>query len=139
MRIFLAFLVALPIAAQNTSASSPVTFNREVAPIIYKNCSSCHRPGEAAPFPLLSYEDVVKKSKMIVKVTKSRSMPPWKAEPASFAYRDERRLKENEIGLLEDWVKQGAPQGKGKKPTPPKFASGWRLGEPDLVVEMPAA
>src|SRR5438034_1215009 len=74
-------LAALCFFLAPGSILAAVTFNGEIAPIIYKNCSSCHRPGEAAPFPLLSYEDVVKKSKMIVKVTKSRSMPPWKAEP----------------------------------------------------------
>src|SRR5690349_18945448 len=85
-----ALLVAVPLVAQ----SAPVTFNQEIAPIIYRNCSSCHRPGEAAPFTLLSYQDVKKKGKMIAKVTASHLMPPWKAETASYAYRDERRLTE---------------------------------------------
>src|SRR6266446_2169288 len=97
MRIFLMLFVAVPLAIQNTSAGTPVTFNRQIAGIIYRNCSSCHRPGEAAPFPLLSYEDVVKKGKTIAKVTASRLMPPWKAEPASYPYRDERRLTSDEI------------------------------------------
>src|SRR5262245_26632340 len=100
------FSVALP-----GLHAAPVTFNREIAPVIHRNCSSCHRPGEAAPFPLLSYQDVVKKGKMIGKVTAARVMPPWKAEPASYAYRDERRLSESEIALIQDWVKQGMPEG----------------------------
>jgi hypothetical protein len=66
-------------------------------------------------------------------------MPPWKAEPASYPYRDERRLNEADIDLLQKWVSAGMPEGSDAKPEPPKFASGWRLGEPDLVVEMPAA
>lgn len=135
MRILPAFLLALPLAAQ----SAPVTFNRDIAPIVYRNCSACHRPGEAAPFSLLSYGDAAKKGKTIAKVTASRVMPPWKAEPASYSYRDERRLTGDEIALLQEWVNQGMPEGAGKKPEPPQFASGWRLGEPDLVVEMPAA
>ncbi|PYI83132.1 MAG: hypothetical protein DME26_15680 [Verrucomicrobia bacterium] len=139
MRIIPAFLWALPLAAQNIPISTPVTFNRQIAPIIYRNCSSCHRPGEAAPFALLSYQDVAKKGKMISKVTASHLMPPWKAEPASYPYRDERRLTDGEIALLQAWVKVDMPEGGGDKPEPPKFASGWRLGEPDLVVEMPAA
>src|SRR6266478_2818097 len=81
MRIILAFLVAVPLVAQGAPVGTPVTFNRQIAPIIYRNCSSCHRPGEAAPFPLLSYQDVVKKATMAAKVTKSHVMPPWKAEP----------------------------------------------------------
>src|SRR5438128_7002318 len=90
-----AFLFALPVASFGANDSKPVTFNHDIAPIIYHNCTSCHRPGEAAPFDLLSYQDVVKKAKTIGKVTKSRAMPPWKAESASYAYRDERRLSEN--------------------------------------------
>jgi len=140
MRIVPSFFAAtlLASAAVAISAAS-VTFNHDVAPVIYRNCSPCHRPGEAAPFSLLSYEDTKKKAKMIAKVTGSRLMPPWKAEPASYSYRDERRLTEAEIALLKDWVEAGMSEGTGPKPVPPTFASGWRLGEPDLVVEMPAA
>lgn len=135
MRITPTLLLVLPLAAQ----SATVTFNQEIAPIIFGNCSSCHRPDEAAPFSLLSYSDVTKKGKLIAKVTASRVMPPWKAEEASYPYRDERKLSERDIGLIQDWFKQGMPEGDGPKPQPPKFSSGWRLGEPDLVVEMPAA
>jgi mono/diheme cytochrome c family protein len=134
-----ALLVAATLTAQSVPAADTVTFNREIAPIIYRNCSSCHRPGEAAPFTLLSYKDVTKKGKMIAKVTASHLMPPWKAEVASYPYRDERRLTEGEIALIQAWVKGNMPEGKGPKPEPPQFTSGWQLGEPDLVVEMPAA
>ncbi|MEY2408963.1 MAG: hypothetical protein QOF48_1633 [Verrucomicrobiota bacterium] len=135
MRIFVPLILTLPFAAM----AGPVTFNRDVAPIIHRNCSSCHRPGEAAPFPLLTYADVAKKGSMISKVTTSHLMPPWKAEAASYAYRDERRLTEAEIRLIRDWVETGMPEGAGAKPSLPVFSSGWQLGEPDLVVEMPAA
>jgi hypothetical protein len=116
-----------------------ITFNKQIAPIIYKNCSSCHRPGEAAPFSLLSYQDVSKRGKTIASVTAARFMPPWKAETGSYPFKDERRLQESEIALIQEWVKQGMPEGTDNAPAPPKFASGWMLGEPDLVVEMPAA
>jgi mono/diheme cytochrome c family protein len=121
-----------------TLFAQPVTFNRQIAPIIYNNCSSCHRPGEAAPFALLSYQDVLRKGQIIAAATSSRLMPPWKADPASYAYRDERRLKDSDIALIQQWVKAGMPEGDGPAPASPKFASGWQLGEPDLVVEMPA-
>jgi len=125
------------------SAETPepaVTFNKQIAPIIYNNCSSCHRPGEAAPFSLLSYQDVSKRGKTIASVTAARFMPPWKAEAGSYAFKDERRLKDSEIALIQAWAKQGMPEGNaGDAPAPPKFASGWMLGEPDLIVEMPAA
>ena len=132
MRAFVAFCFAATAFAQ------PVTFNRQIAPIIYNNCSSCHRPGEAAPFSLLSYQDVQKKGRIIAAVTSERVMPPWKAEPASYSYRDERRLKDNDIALIQQWVKAGMPEGSDPKPEAPKFNSGWQLGEPDLIVEMPA-
>ena len=140
MRITPAVLLSLSFPfAVFAASSAPVTFNQDIAPIIYKNCSSCHRPGEAAPFALLSYEDVKKKAKTIADATESRLMPPWKAEPVSFPYRNERRLKDAEIALIQAWVKGGMMEGTGQKPLPPKFTSGWALGEPDLIVEMPAA
>ncbi len=135
MKIALILIAGLPLFTQ----AATVTFNHDIAPIIYKNCSECHHPGEAAPFPLLSYADTVKKAKTIAKATHARLMPPWKAEPASYPYRDERRLSVFQINLIQEWVKAGMPEGTGPAPEPPKFASGWRLGEPDLVVEMPAA
>lgn len=126
--------------APSFSMAQIVTFNKQIAPIVYKSCSSCHRPGEAAPFPLLSYQDVAKRGRLIAAVTESRFMPPWKAEAGSYAYKDDRRLTAAEIALIQDWVKHGMPEGKASDaPAPPKFASGWMLGEPDLIVEMPAA
>ena len=138
-RLLAVLPLGLPFAAR-AADTAPVTFNRQIAPIIYQNCSTCHRPDEAAPFSLLSYHDVARKAKTIAKVTASRIMPPWKAEPASYAYRDERRLTADQIALIQSWVAQGTPEGDAAdKSEPPKFASGWQLGEPDLVVEMPAA
>ncbi len=132
------FGAALTLAAHG--AENKVTFNKDIAPIIYKNCATCHRPGEAAPFSFLSYQDVTRKAKTIGRVTAERVMPPWKAEPGSYAYRDERRLKAEEIEQIQSWIKQGMPEGNAAdKIEAPKFASGWTLGEPDLVVEMPTA
>ena len=82
----LAIFLALTFAARVVQAGDAVTFNDQIAPIIYQNCSSCHRPGEAAPFSLLSFNDVRRKGKTIGKATASQSMPPWKAEPASYAW-----------------------------------------------------
>jgi mono/diheme cytochrome c family protein len=139
-RLFSSALTLGFLSAMQLQAAAEVTFNKDIAPIIYKNCSECHRPGEAAPFTLLSYEDVRKKGKTIGKVTTAHAMPPWKAEKASYAYRDERRLKPEDIQLIQEWVAQGMPEGKETdKVQPPKFESGWTLGQPDLVVEMPSA
>jgi len=137
MKISPVLVLAMTLAGQHGFGET--TFNRQIAPIIYHNCSGCHRPGEAAPFALLSYQDVAKKGKTIAKVIGSRVMPPWKAEPASYAYRDERRLTQEQITLIQAWISEGMPEGDpADKPEPPKFGSGWQLGEPDLVVEMPA-
>src|SRR5580704_7113949 len=140
LAVFIPLAAFAPALSLGQTAAQTVTFNKDIAPIVYNNCASCHRPGEAAPFSLLSYQDVSKRGRIIASVTQSRFMPPWKAEATSYPFRDERRLKDSEIALVQQWVKQGMPEGKpSNAPAPPKFASGWMLGEPDLVVEMPAA
>ncbi len=135
----LSSFLLLAILMVQAAPAETVTFNRQIAPLIFQNCSPCHRPGEAAPFSLLSYEDAVRKAKTIARATASHLMPPWKAAPASYPYRNERRLTDDQIALIQAWVSQGTPEGTGPKPTPPEFASGWRLGQPDLIVEMPSA
>jgi mono/diheme cytochrome c family protein len=127
-------------ATATLQAAAPVTFTETIAPIILQNCASCHRPGEAAPFSLLTYEDVRKKGALITAVTKSGYMPPWHAEHGYGEFADERRLTPEQIALIDAWVKQGMPQGDpAKMPPAPKFADGWHLGKPDLIVEMPVS
>ena len=119
---------------------SPPTFNRDVAPIVFENCVTCHRPGEAGPFPLMSYRDVRKRASQIVEVTESRYMPPWLPERGSFAFDAERRLSDAEITLIRRWAEGGAARGDAADLPPlPAFAEGWQLGEPDLVMELPEA
>ena len=121
-------------------AAGPVTFSADIAPIVFEHCTSCHRSGETAPFPLTSYGEVAKRAKLIAVVTASRYMPPWKAEPASYHYKDERRLTDAQIRLIQDWVKAGMPEGNAAQtPALPQFPAGWQIGTPDLVVEMPSA
>jgi len=132
-------LLIVPVVLPAETLPS-VTWSKQIAPIVYNNCSSCHRPGEAAPFSLLSYQDTVKKAKLIAAVTASHYMPPWKAEATSYSFKDERRLTEAQIAMIGAWVKAGMPEGnESEAPAPPKFASGWMLGPPDMVVEVPAA
>jgi mono/diheme cytochrome c family protein len=110
-----------------------VTFAKDVAPIIYANCTSCHRAGEVAPFALASYQDVKKRATQIASVVQSGYMPPWHADSHG-EFLNERRLSDDQIGVLQQWVQEGARPG-GAAPEPPKFAPGWSLGEPDVVLE----
>lgn len=113
-----------------------VNFNQHIAPIIYSNCSSCHRPGEVAPFSLLTYQDVKKRARQIAEITEQRVMPPWKADSGHEQFLDARRLTNQQIGLIKQWVAEGMPEGKAAdRPTPPQFNSGWSLGEPDVVFQ----
>ncbi|HXK04041.1 MAG TPA: tetratricopeptide repeat protein [Verrucomicrobiae bacterium] len=111
-----------------------VTFNGKIAPIIYQNCAPCHRPGESAPFSLLSYADVKRRAAQIADVTKRRYMPPWLPEPGHGEFADERRLSDPQLQLIQDWVKQGAVEGAERPPRPPKFADEWQMGTPDLIL-----
>ena len=134
---FVSFVTA--VRAEEKSAGTP-TFSKEVASILFQNCTVCHRPGEAAPFSLLTYEDARKRGKLLAEVTESKQMPPWKADKSDFAFRNERRLKAEEISVLKKWVEAGMPEGDPKQlPKLPAVAEGWPLGKPDLVVKMPKA
>jgi hypothetical protein len=127
-------------AAAMWPSSKTVTFSEDVAPILYGNCVTCHRPGEAAPFALISYDEVKKHGKQIAKVTGARYMPPWHAAHGYGEFADERRLTDAQIATLADWVKAGMPEGDARKmPALPQFPEGWHLGTPDLVLRMPAA
>jgi mono/diheme cytochrome c family protein len=138
LKIFLStYGLAAASAIAGDTANIVPTFNRDVAPIIYKNCSNCHRPGEVAPFALLTYEDAAKRAKQIAAVTQARFMPPWKAEPGYGHFLNERKLTDQQIATLREWALNGAPEGApNQKPIPPKFSDGWQAGEPDQVVAM---
>ena len=130
-------MFALALLAGSAFAATP-TFNRDIAPVLYENCAGCHRPGQVAPFSLLTYQDAARRAAQIATVTASRYMPPWKAEPGYGHFQNERRLSDAQIALIRDWAGHGAPEGDTKhKPTPPEFASGWLAGKPDAVLTMP--
>jgi mono/diheme cytochrome c family protein len=121
-------------------AEGSVTYNRDIAPIIQGNCSSCHRPGQSAPFSLLTYKEVSGHAEQICEVTQSQLMPPWKAERGFGHFRDERGLTADEIDLLKRWTKAGKPEGENAdRPKLPYFADGWQLGQPDLILKMDEA
>ena len=116
----------------------PVTFNKHIAPIVFAHCASCHRPGESAPFSLLSYPDVSKRAKQIVEVTQRRYMPPWLPERGYGDFAGERRLAPEQIALIAQWAAEGAIEGASADLPPlPKWTEGWQLGKPDLIIAMP--
>ena len=138
LALLTAAYAATPLAGAADVDPGGVTFNKHVAPILYKNCTGCHRPGEVAPFALLNYRDAAKRAGLIAEVTTGRVMPPWKAEAGAGHFADERRLADDQIATLRKWAEAGAPEGDAADAVaPPKFAEGWQLGEPDLVVRMP--
>ena len=129
------FFAASALAADNPSH---VTFYRDVLPILQKNCQTCHRPGEAAPMSFLTYKDVRPWSKAIREAVLLRKMPPWYADPHYGRFSNDRSLSDAEITTLVRWADGGAIAGE---PEPghkaPKFVSGWNIGQPDVVFEMP--
>jgi len=134
-------VLAAAFASQPFSlAAARTTFSETIAPILYEHCVTCHRPGEIGPFSLISYEEVAKRGPKIVEVTVSRHMPPWHPAHDAGAFVGERRLSDEEIAAIHSWLDEGMPRGDpARMPPLPQFLDGWQLGEPDLVLEMPAA
>jgi tetratricopeptide (TPR) repeat protein len=130
-----AVVAAALSAACGGMSYAPVTFNKDVAPILYANCASCHRPGEVAPFPLLTYADAVKHAGKIADETRERHMPPWLPERGEFPILGERRLTDAQIDTIQRWVKAGSVEGDAADlPKPPVWPQGWQTGTPDRVV-----
>ncbi|MFN0060291.1 MAG: tetratricopeptide repeat protein [Planctomycetota bacterium] len=123
---------------ESADEAGVTTFSSHVAALVFKNCSYCHRPGEAAPFSLLTYDDARRRAGQIAEVTRQRFMPPWLPAHEDPNFAGARRLTEREIEIFAEWAAAGAPLGdESKLPTPPVFTEGWQLGTPDLVLESP--
>ena len=138
-RLVLASLLLL-VASLPVCAAETVTFNRDVAPILFSRCTSCHRPGEIGPFSHQTYRDARQRMTLIADTTKRRVMPPWKPEAPHGQYVDDRSLTDAQIQTLQDWAAQGGAEGNpADLPAMPTFTTGWQSGTPDLVVSMPAA
>lgn len=135
---FLAAAVAFGFGKPQPSRTHRrVTFNPDIARILYKNCTPCHRPGQSAPFSLLSYQDAKRHAMEIAAVTKSRYMPPWLPEKGYGEFEGERYLTSSQIALIGQWVRQGALEGPtANAPVPPKFSSDWQLGPPDMILHV---
>jgi hypothetical protein len=126
-----------PARAQQAADNVP-TFSRDVAPILYKQCVSCHRPGEIAPMSLLTYEQARPYAKAIANAVANRTMPPWHADAPAGTFHNERALTDRERDVLTAWSTSGALNGDPKDlPPQPVFTEGWSLGKPDVVLDIP--
>lgn len=113
-----------------------VTYSKEIARILAKHCQECHRPAGIGPFSLLTHADAVSWAPDILALTRERTMPPWKPESGPLAFHGERRLTAEELAAIAAWVENGCPEGDPSDlPAPLSFPEGWRLGDPDLVLE----
>ncbi len=130
--------VTLWIAAGTAgSQNSTVTWSRQIAPLVYNNCTTCHHPGGAGPFSLLTYEDARRWAAQMAVVTSSRYMPPWLPEHGFGDFADERRLTNDEIALIAQWAQTGMAQGDASAAPPmPKYSESWQFGTPDLVLKV---
>jgi hypothetical protein len=129
----------LILGASTIAAAATPTFSKDVAPILQQRCQTCHRPGEAAPFSLLTYKAARPWAASIKEAVKVRRMPPWFADPHYGKFANDRTMTQAEIDTLVAWAEGGAPEGNPKDlPAPLQFVDGWNIGKPDLMVTMPA-
>lgn len=132
-----ALMAAASAPAANTSGANTPTFSKDVAPILYQRCVTCHRPGEAAPMSLRSYTEVRPWAKAIKQQVAMRTMPPWHADPSVDHFSNDRRLSDTEVAAVVKWVDAGAPEGSpADTPKLPEFTQGWVIGKPDITVDM---
>src|SRR6478672_3778372 len=140
--VFVLFAAATALGSQVSTApvpsdqSAPVTFNKDVLPILQNNCQMCHRPGEVAPMSFLTYESTRPWARAIKAAVLSRKMPPWFADPHYGGFRNAPRLTQADINTLAAWADSGAREGDAAdKPSTVQWAGGWRI-QPDVVVSM---
>ena len=138
-------LAAIPAAAQAQEATGTeeITFTRDVAPLIHRSCSGCHRPDEVAPMSLMTYEEVRPWARSIKNRVESREMPPWHLDRriGVQAFKNDPSLTDDEIAMIAGWVDAGSPRGDpADMPPLPRYGSSddWQIGEPDLVVQYPS-
>jgi len=132
--------VGTPLTTSAVSAAVPAapTFNKDILPILQKNCQGCHRPGAIAPMSFLTFKDTRPYAKAIAKAVVGRTMPPWFADPTIGHFENAKVLSEDEIATIAAWAEKGAVEGHAKdKPAPVIFNDGWTIGKPDIVVTMP--
>jgi copper type II ascorbate-dependent monooxygenase-like protein len=128
---------SLTVDSQSKTTSIP-TFYKDVLPIVQQHCQTCHRAGEIAPMPLVSYADALKYAAEMKRMTSTRAMPPWFADPRFGKFANDPSLTQGQIGTIAAWVDAGAPAGEKRDAPPPRqWTRGWNIPQPDLVLEMP--
>ena len=134
--VALAGLIGMAASVHAQSTAAP-TFSKDVAPILYQNCTSCHRAGEIGPMSLVSFSDARPWAKSIATRVTNGTMPPWHADPAHGQFLNDRRLSDADRDTIVNWASAGAPEGKREElPRPPAYADGWQIGQPDAVFTM---
>jgi hypothetical protein len=132
-------LAAAPPQTRAAPAAAPasVTYSKDVAPILYNNCTECHRAAMSAPMSLMSYDEVRPWARAIKQRVVKREMPPWSADRAHGTFKNDPSLSQQDIETIAAWVDAGAPKGDDKDlPAPPQYAEGWTIGIPDAVFKM---
>ena len=130
-------LSLVSVSGRPAGAQSVPTFAKDVAPILFAKCAACHRPGEVAPMPLMTYQQARPWAKAIKNKIVSREMPPWGADPRHGVFANDRSLSDKELQTIVAWADGGTPRGNDADlPAPPKFTDGWEHGEPDAIIEM---
>jgi len=139
---FAVFLVGVAAVAANdaptSAADTPITFTKDVLPILQKNCQSCHRPGQMAPMSLVTFRDARPWARSMKSKVESRQMPPWFADPAHGQFANDRSLAQRDIEAIATWADTGALEGDPKD-APPLVnwpADGWQI-KPDIIVRGP--
>jgi hypothetical protein len=137
---FIAIALTSHVVMAPLSAAAPhaPSFNKDVLPILQKNCQECHRPGAIAPMSFMTYQETRPYARAIAKAVVTRSMPPWFADPTIGHFKNAKVLSDAEITAITGWAEKGALEGDAKdKPAPVDFGEGWTIGKPDMVVTMP--
>jgi hypothetical protein len=136
--VLLAAAASLTTGAVSAAVPSDPTFNKDVLPILQKNCQTCHRPGAIAPMSFVTFTETRPYARAIAKAVAGRTMPPWFADPAIGHFENAKVLSDTEIATIVAWANKGAAEGDAKdRPAPVVFGDGWTIGKPDIVVTMP--
>src|SRR5215468_12434356 len=136
LSLIIAASLSLVCSGLGKTRQDPITFNNQVVRIFQRNCQVCHHPGDIAPFSLMTYRDARPWARSIQQKVVTRQMPPWKPATGCGDFAGERRLSDDEISLISQWVDAGSPEGNAADlPDPSNFPDGWTLGTPDVIVQ----